>query len=54
MSDLVLDLPIFEPTCGHPQEVWRRSDHHQLQETHPDLQPQPVAHPLCWQVLDSL
>ena len=53
--DPTLDLSVLEPAGGHHEEVWRRSDHHELQETQPDQQPQPAAY--SWRgssPLDSL
>ena len=50
----MLDLSVPEAAGGHPEEVWRRSDHGQLQQTQQDQQPLPASVPGVDQVLGSL
>ena len=52
--DQALGLHVFKPDGGHPEEVWRCSDHRSLQETQPHQQSQPVAHPPRGPGLDYL
>ena len=42
--DPALDLSVLEPAGDHPEEIWRRSDHRELQETQSDQRPQPASY----------
>ena len=42
-TDPALDVPIFEPAGGHPEQVRGREDHGELEEAQSNQQAQPAA-----------